>query len=118
VRPFPEVDKGRWQISNGGGRLPLWSRNGQELFYLSPDNTLMGVRVQPVPSWGSTTPARILQGNYFYGNPGLGRTFDISPDGQRFLMIKEDRGEGAGAPQNLIVVQNWFDDLKRLVPVN
>ena len=75
VRPFPDVSGGRWQVSNGGGRMPLWSRNGQELFYLSPDGALMGVRVEPGPSWRSSNPERILHGQYFYGGGGLiGRT--------------------------------------------
>ena len=116
VRPFPNVSGGRWQVSTGGGRMPLWSRNGQELFYVSPDAALMGVPVEPGPSWRGGTPARILQGPYFYGNAG--RTFDIMPDGKRFLMIKPG-GAGETAPsQNLVLVQNWFEELKRLVPTN
>lgn len=105
----------RWQVSTGGGRMPLWSRNGQELIYLSPDGALMGVRVEPAPSWRSSTPARILQGQYFFLAPG--RTFDIAADGRRFLMIKQG-GATEAAPQNLVVVQNWFEELKRLVPAN
>jgi serine/threonine-protein kinase len=120
VRPFPDVSGGRWQASTGGGRIPLWSRTGQELFYVSPDSVLMGVRMErgpePGPSWRSSTPARILQGQYFYADPGNGRTFDIAPDGRRFLMIKQVGGNEA-APQRLVVVQNWFEELKRLVPV-
>jgi serine/threonine-protein kinase len=87
VRPFPDVSGGRWQVSTGGGRMPLWSRNGQELFYGAPDGALMGVRVEPGPSWRSSTPARILQGQFAYS--GFGRAFDIAPDGRRFLMIRE-----------------------------
>jgi hypothetical protein len=49
VRQFPDVSGGRWQVSTGGGRLPLWSRNGRELFYVSPDGALMGVRVEAGP---------------------------------------------------------------------
>lgn len=113
MRPFPDVSGGRWQVSTGGGRMPLWSRNGQELFYVSPDGALMGVRMEPGPSWRSSTPARILQGQHFYTAPG--RTFDIAPDGRRFLMIKQG-GANDAAPQNLIVVQNWFEELRRLVP--
>ena len=117
VRPFPDVNGGRWQVSTGGGRMPLWSRNGQELFYVSPDDALMGVRVEAGSSWRSSTPARVLQGPYYFGAPGQRRTFDIAPDGKRFLMIKEGGGNEA-APQNLVVVQNWFEELKRLVPTN
>ena len=47
VRPFPNANEGKAQVSTGGGSQPLWSRNGRELFYLSPDATLMGVSVEP-----------------------------------------------------------------------
>ena len=117
VRPFPDVESGRWQVSTGGGRTPLWSRNGQELFYVTPEAVLMGVRVERGPSWRSSVPAKVLECACFLGAAGFGRTFDIAPDGTRFLMIKEDGGTEA-APQNLVVVQNWFEELKRLVPVN
>lgn len=46
VRPFPNVSGGRWQISTGGGRQPVWARSGQEVFYLAPTGALMSVRVQ------------------------------------------------------------------------
>lgn len=126
VRPFPDVNSGRWQVSTGGGRIPLWSRNGRELFYVSPENALMGVRVEAGSTWRSSTPARVLQGEYLYSIPALqggfggatGRSFDIAPNGRRFLMIKQSGSAGARAPQHLIVVQNWFEELKRLVPVN
>ena len=73
----------------------------------------MGVRMQPGPSWRSSTPARILQGQFAYS--GFGRAYDIAPDGRRFLMIREGGGSEA-APQNLVVVQKWLEELKRLVP--
>jgi protein kinase-like protein/WD40 repeat protein len=117
IRPFPEVDSGRWQVSTGGGRTPVWSRNGEELFYVSTEDALMGVRVNAGSPWHSTTPARVFQGKYFYGGPGTGtgRTYDIAPDGRRFLMIKEDATNEA-APQNLVLVQHFDEELKRLVP--
>jgi serine/threonine-protein kinase len=117
VRPFPDVAAGRWQISTSGGRTPLWSPDGQELFYRSPDGTVMGVRVDTGTSWRSTTPERILPGQYFFAGGGVGRTFDISPDGRRFLMIKE--GGADRSPQNrIVVVQHWTEELGRLVPTN
>jgi hypothetical protein len=117
IRPFPDIDSGRWQVSTGGGRLPLWSRSGEELFYLSSEDALMAVRVNAGPSWRSATPTRLFQAKYFYGGTGngTGRTYDIAPDGRRFLMIKEDAGTAA-APQNLVVVQHFDEELKRLVP--
>jgi hypothetical protein len=98
----------------------LWSRNGQELFYLSLlEGVVMGVRVQAGSSWSSSTPERVLQGQYFYSVVGNGRTFDIAPDGRRFLMIKEAGADDAAAPQNrLVFVQHWVEELNRLVPTN
>jgi len=77
----------------------------------------MGVRVEAGPPWRSNTPERVLQGQYFYSVTGNGRSFDITPDGRRFLMIKQ--GGDAAAPQNRIIfVQHWVEELKRLVPTN
>ena len=116
VRPFPKVEAGRWQVSTDGGTRPVWSRDGEELFYVSADQVLMGVRVEPGPSWRSSTPRRILEGQYFWGANPVAPVFDIAPDGQRFLMIKPV-GETGGA-QGVIVVENWFTELERLVPTN
>ena len=112
VRPFPQVEGGRWQVSTGGGRTPLWSRDGRELFYLSLGNWVMGVQVEPGPSWQNTTPTQILTRQYFEAGVGSARTFDIARDG-RFLLIKPG---GDNTQQSLVVVQNWFEDLKRRVP--
>ncbi|HEX4913062.1 MAG TPA: protein kinase, partial [Vicinamibacterales bacterium] len=94
VRPFPKVQEGRWQISTAGGTRPAWSRDGRELFYLDRDGLLTSVAI--TSSAGGTfspgTPARILNRKYYAGASLLGldlRAYDISPDGQRFIMIKE-----------------------------
>ena len=54
VRPFPDVTRGRWQVSTSGGTQPLWARSGQELFYFAPDGTLMRVVVAGAPAWKFT----------------------------------------------------------------
>ena len=109
VRPFPDVNGGHWQVSTGGGTRPLWARNGQELFYVSPAGALMRVGVERGPSWAATTPTLLIKEGYVTV-PGAypGRTYDISPDGQRFLLIKAGGGsEQAAAPITLIVVQHF-----------
>jgi Tol biopolymer transport system component len=117
VRPFPDVSTGRWQVSSGGGTRALWGRNGQELFYLTPTGTLMSVRPEAGITWTAGPPAKLFEGPYYAGGGGAaGRTYDVAPDG-RFLMIKP-----ASMPDQIaatvIVVQNWFEELRRLVPVN
>jgi serine/threonine-protein kinase len=121
VRPFPEVSSGNSQVSTGGGTRPLWARNGQELFYLSPTGALMRVGVERGPSWRATTPSMVLQaseGAFRVPYQNLGRTYDISPDGRRFLMIKTASSAEGATPPQIIVVQSWFEELKRLVPTN
>jgi serine/threonine-protein kinase len=117
VHPFPDVNGGRWQVSTAGGMMPLWARNGQELFYVTFERSIMTVRVeQQSSSWRSGTPVKLFQSTYFHGaGTEVGRTFDVAPDGKRFLMIKQT-GDNAPMPQNLVVVQNWHEELKRLVP--
>ena len=105
-------------MSVGGGTRPLWARNGRELFYLGLDGALMAVPIEQGDSWRTGPPAKILESRYLGTNSGaLGRTYDVSPDGRRFLMIKAGSGSDriAGSPP-IIVVQNWFEELKRLVP--
>jgi len=118
VRPFPDVDSGRWQVSTGGGTRPLWARNGQELFYLSPTRALMSVRVERGSTWTAGTPMKVFEGPYYADAAVYGRTYDVSVDGRRFLMVKPVAGpDQTAASPSLIVVQNWLEELKRLVPV-
>jgi serine/threonine-protein kinase len=114
VRPFPEVNGGRWMVSTTGGTKPIWA--GQELFYVSPSGAVMAVGVVRGPSWAATTPTLVVKEGYLTNLSWWGRSYDVSPDGQRFLMIKEGGAEGAAAPTSIVVVQHWVEELKRLVP--
>jgi Tol biopolymer transport system component len=116
VRPFPNVSEGRWQVSTNGGTRPLWSRNGRELFYFIPPGVIMAAPVTPGAVFSAGTPVAVVKGNY--SSPQTGRMYDVSPDGRRFLLIREVRpqGETAPPPPQLIVVQHWTEELKRLVP--
>lgn len=86
VRPFPDVDAGRWQISPWGGTRPLWARDGRELFYVTPTGTLMAVPVDTATSFSAGTPVRLFDGPFFEflrtldTSQIVGRTYDISPD--------------------------------------
>ena len=116
VRPFPNVGGGQWQVSTAGGRQPLWARSGKELFYFGADGALLRVPVEASgATWNAGTPMKLLEGRYYTGT-GSGRAYDVSPDGQRFLMIKAPGTDASAAPPALIVVQHWDEELKRLVP--
>ena len=116
VRPFPNVDAGRWQVSTGGGTRPLWARNGRELFYFVEPGTVMAVPIQSGPSFAAGLSQVVFKGGA-YGTLFTGRHYDVSPDGRRFLMLKNERATDDAKPyRSLIVVQNWTEELKRLVP--
>ena len=116
VRPFPNVSGGQWQVSTTGGTRPVWARNGKELFYLGADGTLLRVPVEAGgATWHAGTPAKLFEGRYLSTGTS-GRTYDVSPDGQRFLMIKAPGTDAGAVPPALILVQHWDEELKRLVP--
>jgi len=110
VRPFPDVSAGRWQVSRGGGIEPLWARSGRELFYRY-DKSLLAVAVEMDSTFSAGDPAILFEGKYFGGRGG--RAYDIAPDGERFLMIKEL--DNTSSTAQIVVVLNWFDELKQLV---
>ena len=117
VRPFPDVTEGRWQVSTGGGTEPLWSPVGSEMFYRAPEGGLMSVPVSIEGGFSVGNPSVVVAVPYFDGPGNLwGRMYDVSPDGQRFLMIKAGDAQ-PGSSGELVVVQNWLEELKELVPV-
>jgi serine/threonine protein kinase/Tol biopolymer transport system component len=118
VRPFPSIEIGLWLVSTSGGTQPLWSRNGQELFYVAADGGLMAVPVRPRGTiWSTGVPRKVVNGRYVTSsNATIARDYDVSADGQRFLLVKQTGADStAGLPQ-IVVVQHWDEELKRLAP--
>jgi hypothetical protein len=78
----------------------------------------MRVGVEHAPTWAATPPTQLVKEGYATIPGSLsGRSYEIAPDGERFLMIKEGGGaDETAAPPSLIVVQHWLEELKRLVP--
>ena len=116
MRPYRNVDAGRWQVSLRGGRQPLWSRNGRELFYRDFTGAIMAVSVASGSTFMPGEAVKLLEGKGYMGGGGSGsaRTYDVSLDGSRFLMIKND--PDAQASLSLVAVLNWPEQLKRLAP--
>lgn len=110
VRTFPDVSGGRWQASTGGGQEPLWSRDGRELFYRSRDNKIVSVAVKTEPVFELGTRKILFED--VYRKRYQHSNYDIHPDNKRFVMIKSSELISA----EMIVVLNWFEELKRLVP--
>jgi serine/threonine-protein kinase len=117
VRPFPNVDGGKWQVSTDGGTRPLWSRDGRELFYYTAARGVIAVPIRAGTTFAAGTAAVVFSGPAF-AVPTLRRMYDVSTDARRFLMIKlaPATGERVDALVQLVIVQNWQEELKRLVP--
>ena len=120
VRPYPE-EGGQWLVSGEeGGGESRWSPDGTELFYRSGDQLerMMAVSVQTEPTFRADTPRMLFEGSYQVSanQPGGTPYYDISPDGQRFLMIDTEAEQGAGAQINIVL--NWFQELRERVPVD
>ncbi len=115
VQPFAGPG-GKYQISNEGGREIVWAANG-ELFYRTPDNKMMAVEIKTQPSLMVGKPRLLFDGNYEMNNQGnrLGPNYDVTADGQRFVMLKSSAQQTSGT--QIIVVENWFEELKQRVPV-
>jgi serine/threonine protein kinase/Tol biopolymer transport system component len=121
VRSFPDVNRGRWQISTSGGDSPLWSPDGRELFYMNGD-TVVAVSVTTDPTFNVVgTPGVLFRGAYVRALPGPdGTPWGIHPNGKRFLMMKPPASAGAApvaaGPHKINVVLNFLEELKQRVP--
>jgi len=109
VRPYPAMDR-VWQISYDLGEEPIWSPNGDELFYRSV-NKWMVVSISTEPEFKAGTPQVVFEGPYVNVS---GLSYDVAPDGQRFLVLQPEYDDSE--VRELHVVTNWFEELKRLVP--
>ena len=107
MQPYPPGPGRKWQISTEGGTEPVWNRNGRELFYRSGDK-MIAVDIVTQPGFSVGKPRVLFERQY-------APTSDVSPDGQRFLMLKPSEQEQS-APTQINVVQNWFEELKQKVP--
>jgi serine/threonine protein kinase/Tol biopolymer transport system component len=111
VRPFPGPGAPR-RVSPEGGHEPVWSRSGKELFYQSGRKMMTVEVASSAPELQLKPPRVLFEGGFLPYDPNVPRTYDVAPDG-RFLMIREDEQP---ASASFVVVQNWIEDLKRLVP--
>ena len=113
VLPFPDTSRGRTRISTDGGQNPMWAPDGKTLFYRR-GQALMAVAVGGDDPSKWPKPTKVFEGPYLLD---FGPThFDAARDG-RLLMVKPVDAEGEGAARQLVVVQNWFEELRRLAPL-
>jgi Tol biopolymer transport system component len=112
VQPYPGPG-GKWQISTEGGTEPVWNPNGRELFYRNGDK-MIAVDIATQPGFTVGKPRMLFAGPYV-PTVTMFPNYDMSPDGQRFLMLKPSESTET-APTQINVVLNWFEELKQKVP--
>ena len=109
VTSFPDA-RTRFQVSRGGGTEPRWSRDGRELFFESR-GALKVVRVPPGPVFNPSAPTTLFS-VAGYRRARNRQQYDVSPDGQRFIMIREQSGT---ANRGVVYVENWLTELRAKV---
>lgn len=121
VRPFPNVTAAVYQISRNGGRTPVWAPAGGELFFVNRAS-IMAVPVQSTPTFSAGNPTKLFDAPSIlldarFAGSGSVRTYDVSRDGTRFLMIKENAvsSDHEAPPASMVVVQHWFQELNAKV---
>ncbi len=116
VQPFP-LTGAKYQITTAGGRTPVWSSDGRQLFYVDiPSNRIVGIDVRTDSGFSFGAPTAVpLDGGQFIAP---GRNFDITPDGKQFVVVRAPSSpeQGKRTAQQIVVVVNWFDELKQRVP--
>jgi Tol biopolymer transport system component len=112
VRPYP-APGAPVRISQSGGHQPVWSRDGKELFFQSGVRQMSAKILATTPELKTGVPQQLFEGGFFEYQPNIPRTYDVTPTGE-FLMIQPLTD--SGARPEIVMVLNWFEELKRLAP--
>ena len=112
VSSYPALDQ-KFLVSTDGGSEPRWSGNSRELFYRNGDK-MMAVDIRAEAEFSASKPKLLFEGRFAIDPIGGDAiNYDVTADGQRFVMIREDQHA-----RKLHVVVNWYDELNRLVPTD
>jgi eukaryotic-like serine/threonine-protein kinase len=118
VQPFPaslggKFAGGKWVVSKGGGTQPTWRRDGKELFYISADSKMMAVEVSTSPTFKAGVPKALFAAPIFGGGAfGVVHRYDVTANGQRFLINAFSPGGAPSSSPPITVVLNWQAGLK------
>src|SRR5205085_1317027 len=115
VRPFPGPG-GRWQVSTGGGRFPLWSRDGRELLFETLDQQVMAVSYTAKGHSFAAGKPRVWTETRLR-NAALFSNYDLAPDGKRLAALVADNASAQKPLTHLTFLLNFFDELRRKAPV-
>jgi serine/threonine-protein kinase len=117
VRSFPDVEEQRVIVSSGGGAQPLWSHSGEEIFYVDAEGWMVAAKVSTSPRFVIESRQRLFNGEA-YRSISQGTTrrwYSLSPDDQRFMMIKQVPGRDPGLDAgDLVLIRNWFREIEAM----
>ena len=113
VRPFPE-GAGKWQISTEGGWFPIWARKTRELFYRNGDKMMVVDYSSTDDAFRAGPPRELFTVSTI--DDVTHATYDVTPDGKRFVVLLPQEDPSVSTTNHVILVLNWFDEIKRLVP--
>jgi serine/threonine-protein kinase len=117
VRAFPDKG-GKWQVSNGGGAYPMWSRTGKELFFETPENQMMVADYAVRGDSFAADKPRLWSEKKLAGIINVSRNVDLAPDGKRVIaLMPVETPEAQQSQSHVIFLLNFFDELQRKVPV-
>jgi serine/threonine-protein kinase len=115
VQAYPDRG-GKWQISNGGGMIPLFSRRGGELFFRTLDNQIMVASYSVKGDSFVAEKPRLWSGKRL-ANIGLSGNYDLAPDGKRIVgFMRAETPEAQKAQNHVVFLLNFFDYLRQRVP--
>ena len=117
VRPYPRAPGIGKLVSVGGGTGPVWAPDGATLYYRGASGDLMAVATTLTPGFSPGRPRSLFRFGGRFRISGNAAAYDIHPDGKRFVMVSEPATPLA-QPRQINIVQNWHEELKRLVPAN
>ena len=112
VVPFPNAGDAKWAVSTSGGQEPVWSHSGRELFYRNGRGEMVAVQVETEPTFAPGQQEVLFPATQYRTGVNLPR-YDVTPDDERFIMV---RRAGVATLGELILVQNFFEELKARVP--
>ncbi len=121
VRPYPDIDSGKWRISTAGGGSPRWATDTGELFYRNPTDSLVetySVAISADGQFSAAIPELLFSSEYA---EQVSNSYMVAADGQRFLMMRPEFASnrtGAMVDTNLVLVENFAEELRRLVPAD
>ena len=120
IHPYPEVDSGRWQVSINGGNEPVWRSDGKSIYFIGSEDQLL--RVTNLSDSDSQFLASFPEIVVELDDVQINRTrnYDVHPTDEKFLFLRAPGTVGLlnADVVSLVMVENWFEELKRLVPID